>query len=116
MMTTMITASLLLNIIVLMPVCMGIVRDADWARAAYGSRSPARSILLSIYVAILGVSALLLARPLFKAVAALLVVQIVYKVTTPFTVGTLRNPVVLSNLLIAAVHTVTVGLIWRAGV
>ena len=38
------------------------------------------------------------------------------KVTTPFTVGTLRNPVVLSNLLIAAVHTVTVGLIWRAGV
>ena len=114
--TTMITASLLLNIAVLVPVCTGILRDADWARAAYGPRSPARGILLSIYLAILGVSALLLARPLPQAVAALLVVQIIYKVTTPFTVGTLRNPVVVSNLLIAAVHVVTVGLIWRAGI
>lgn len=116
MMTTMITASLLLNIVVLVPVCAGIVRDAEWARATYGARSPARGILLSIYLAILGVSAVLLARPLPQAVTALLVVQIAYKVTTPLTVGTVRNPVVVSNLLIAAVHAVTVGLIWQAGV
>ena len=112
----MIAASLLLNIVVLVPVCTGIVRDASWARAAYGERSPARAILLSIYLAILCVSVVLLAQPLPQAVAALLLVQIVYKVTTPFTVGTLRNPVVVSNLLIAAVHAVTVGLIWRAAV
>jgi hypothetical protein len=40
-------------------------------------------------------------------VTALLGVQVIYKLTTPFTVGTWRNPVVLSNLAIAAVHTAT---------
>ena len=115
MMSAMIAVSLALNIAVLIPVCLGILRDAEWTKAAYGPRSPARGILLSIYLAILVVSGLLLARPLPQAVAALLLVQIVYKVTTPFTVGTLRNPVVVSNLLIAAVHAVTVGLIVRGG-
>lgn len=114
-MSAMIAVSLALNIAVLIPVCLGILRDAAWANAAYGPPSPARGILLSIYLAILAVSALLLARPLSQAVAALLLVQIVYKVTTPFTVGTLRNPVVVSNLAIAAVHVVTVGMIARAG-
>lgn len=115
-MTAMVQLSLALNIAVLVPVCLGIQRNAAWAEAAYGPRSPAHGILLSIYLAILVVSALLLTHPLPQAVAALLVVQIAYKVTTPFTVGTMRNPVVLSNLLIAAVHAVTVGLIWQAGV
>ena len=79
-----------------------------WTDAAYGPPSPARGILLSIYLAILLVSAGLLLRPVADMVAALLIVQIAYKVTTPITVRTLANPVVLSNLAIAAVHLVTV--------
>jgi hypothetical protein len=39
-----------------------------------------------------------------RSIAALLAVQVVYKLTTPFTVGTLRNPVVLSNLGIVSIH------------
>lgn len=104
----MITLSLLLNIFVLTPVCYGLMTDAAWARKTYGVDSPARGILLSIYFSILLVS---LGLPFFGqpiAVAALLLVQIVYKVTTPFTVGTIRNPVVTSNILIAAFHSATV--------
>ncbi len=103
----MITLSLLLNILVLIPVSLGLITDAAWTREAYGENSPARAILLSIYIAILLVSLalLFLGQPL--AVAALLLIQIVYKLTTPFTVGTIRNPVVISNILIAMFHTAT---------
>lgn len=115
-MRLMILISLLLNALVLIPVCAGLATNARWAVAAYGDATPARGILLSVYAAILLVSLLLLAKPEPKMVAALLIVQIVYKVTTPFTVGAVANPVVVSNLLIAAVHAVTVLLIWREGV
>jgi hypothetical protein len=37
--------------------------------------------------------------------------QICYKVTTPITVGTITNPVVISNLAIAIVHAITLWLI-----
>ena len=110
-MKTMITLSLLLNVVVLVPVCWGIMSGAQWADGAYGGTSAARGILLAIYLAILIASAGLLVRPVPAAVAALLAVQVVYKVVTPFTVGTIDNPVVLSNLGIAAVHLATLGLI-----
>ncbi|WP_296678641.1 hypothetical protein [Novosphingobium sp.] len=107
-METLIKASLVLNIAVLVPVCGSLLSGAGWTGDAYGPPSPARGILLSIYLAILLVSAGLLFRPVPAFVAALLIVQIVYKITTPVTVGTLANPVVLSNLAIAAFHMVTV--------
>lgn len=103
-----ITLSLVLNVAVLIPVCASTIRDGRWTEAAYGPATPARGILLSIYLAILLVSAALLLKPVADMVAALLIVQIVYKITTPITVRSLSNPVVLSNLAIAAVHAVTV--------
>ena len=83
------------------------------ARSAYGEWTPARAILLSIYLAIGLVSVLLLVRREPKAVAALLLVQVLYKVTTPLTVGTIANPVVVSNLLMAGFHTATLMCLWR---
>lgn len=103
----MITLSLLINVIVLVPVCIGLIKDANWTKGSYGPATAARGILLSIYLALGIVSAVLLALDEPKLVAAVLLVQVVYKVTTPFTVGTLRNPVVVSNLGIAAFHAVT---------
>lgn len=111
----MIVVSLLLNLVVLIPVCLGILRDAPWAREAYGPPTPARAILVALYVAIAALSAGLLARPEPRMVAALLLVQVIYKLLTPLTVGALRHPVVASNLLIAAVHVVTLLVIWRRG-
>jgi hypothetical protein len=112
-MPTMITLSLLLNIAVLLPVTGSIIGNAVWVETAYGPPSPARGILLAVYIAILAGSAALLWKPVPAMVAALLLVQIVYKLMTPLTVGSLANPVVLSNLAIAAFHAVTVTLILR---
>ena len=112
-MNTMIRFSLLLNIAVLIPVCLGLLRNAAWVAHAFGAATAARGILLSVYGAILVVSTALLFRQEAMLVAPLLLVQVVYKLTTPFTVGSLRNPVVISNIVIAAVHLATLALILR---
>lgn len=114
-MRVMIVLSLLLNVAVLVPVCASLVGNAPWVRAAYGEDTPAQRILLSVYIAIGVVSVALLIRREPTAVAALLVVQVVYKLTTPFAVGTVANPVVASNLVIAAFHTATLAALWRGG-
>lgn len=72
---------------------------------------PGPGVLLSIYVAIAVLSLVLLLRPDRRMISALLLVQVVYKVTTPITVGTLANPVVISNLAISVIHTVTLVLL-----
>jgi hypothetical protein len=112
----MIILSLVLNVLVLTPICASLMMDAAWVQAGYGPATAARGILLSVYIAIWVVSVLLLFVREPNSVAALLVVQVVYKVTTPLTVGTLANPVVVSNLGIAAFHLVTLTLMWRAQV
>ncbi len=112
-MRALIYASLALNIAVLIPVCLGLLGKADWTLEVYGAETQARGILLSVYLAILLISVALLFKPLPAMAAALLLVQIVYKVTTPFTVGSFSNPVVVSNLAIAAFHSLTLAMIWR---
>ena len=113
-MKKMILLSLTVNVLVLIPVCIGLMGDLPWVSSAYGSHSPARGILLSVYGAILLVSLGLLFKPLPMLVAPLLFVQILYKITTPFTAGSFTNPVVISNLLVAALHLITLYLILRA--
>lgn len=111
----MIKLSLWLNIVVLLPVCSGIMGNANWTAITYGNPTPARGILLSVYLAILLFSMLLLLKPDPKMVAALLLVQIIYKCSTPFTVGTFSNSVVISNLCIAVFHGITVFMLWKSG-
>lgn len=115
----MIIVSLLLNVVVLVPVVGSLAARAPWIARAWGERTPARDILLAIYIAILTASIALLAVvatvgpsvAVEAAAIALLAVQIVYKVLTAVLVqDALRNPVVISNLIIAAVHGVTVAL------
>jgi hypothetical protein len=113
-MRLMIVFSLLINVAVLVPVCAGLLSNALWTTSAYGEATPARAILLSVYMAIGICSVLLLLRREPKAVAALLLVQVLYKVTTPLTVGTVTNPVV-SNLIVAVVHTATLVCLWSGG-
>lgn len=113
MLATMITLSLLLNIAVLIPVTYSLLTGAGWVEDAYGPPSPARGIVLAFYAAILIGSAGLLWRPVPDMVAALLLVQIAYKLVSPFAVGTLANPVVVSNLAIAAFHAVTLAFILK---
>ena len=52
--------SLLLNILVLIPVCTSLLLKLNWVNDSFGIESPARGILLSIYLAILIFSAFFL--------------------------------------------------------
>ena len=113
-MKTMLAISLLLNIVVLIPVCVGLATHADGIQVSFGEATPARGILLSVYLSILAASASLLAFRDAKLTAALLLMQIIYKLTTPITVGTFYNSVVISNLVIAAFHSVTLFITWRS--
>lgn len=107
------TVSLIVNILVLIPVCLYLLIGPEGPDNPWGPQTSGRGILLSIYVAILVVSIGLFVRRDYSMVVALLLVQVIYKVTTPLSVGTLANPVVLSNLAIAAIHVVTLFTIWR---
>ena len=93
--------ALAINIVVLLPVIVGFILDAHWIIQAYGPKTPARQILLSIYLAILVLSIALILMPNSQIIITLLTIQIIYKITTPFTVNSWRNPVVVSNLIIA---------------
>jgi hypothetical protein len=106
-MSPLLVASLLTNIAVLVPVTGGILLEAAWVKRAFGPREPARQILLAIYLAILVLSGSLLVWGDVRMATGLLLVQVLYKVLSPVTVGTLRNPVVISNLAIAGLHAVT---------
>lgn len=82
--------------------------------SVFGDSTPARGILLSIYFSITVAFMLLFVQRSPRPVATLLLIQIVYKITTPFTVGVLQNPVVISNLAVAALHAVMLVSIFRA--
>jgi hypothetical protein len=93
------------------PVLIALAANGGAAELARGPDTPSRRILASIYATIALASGALLVLDLLgdNVVAwtqALLGVQVVYKLLTAPLVG-LRNPVVLSNLGIAAVHVIT---------
>ena len=111
-MQNMIYISLGLNVLVLIPIVVLMARKSPIVDQTWGNFTAARGILMSIYLSILVVSVFLLFTPAPAFVAALLLVQVVYKLTTPFTVGKLSHPVVISNLVISAVHIATLANIY----
>ena len=103
----MVRVSLGLNIAVLIPVCTVLILNLTPFVDVWGPATPARGILLSMYVSILILSVGLWMQRNPMLVAPLLAMQVCYKVMTPITVGSITNPVVISNLVIAIVHGVT---------
>jgi len=110
----MVYISLAVNILVLVPIVVLMAIKSPLVDHAWGAFTAARGILMSIYLAILLASVVLLFVPVATFVVALLSVQVIYKLTTPFTVGTFKNPVVISNLLISVVHIATLVSIFNA--
>ena len=111
-MKTMIYISLALNILVLIPIVALMALKSPLVDTAWGEFTAARGILMSVYISILAVSVVLIFKPVPSLVAALLLVQVIYKLTTPFTVGLISNPVVISNLAISALHIATLATIF----
>lgn len=113
------TVSLAMNVAVLAVICSLLGRKSQRMAVVYGPETPARGILLSVYLSILLVSLTLLVLIFVPATtseglwmsAALFVVQIVYKCISWFTTGVPEgmkfNPVAASNLGIALFHTIT---------
>jgi hypothetical protein len=104
----MLLVSLTLNILVLIPICYLMLTNNFRMVETLGEFNPARGILLAIYATILLGSIYLLIFPDTKFAIAPFIVQIGYKLLTPFTVKTIKHPFVISNILIAIVHVVTV--------
>lgn len=112
-MKTIIRISLAVNILVLIPIVFGMAIGSPIIDRAWGEFSESRGILASIYFAILVLSSVLIVKTIPVFVIPLLSTQIIYKLTTPFTVGTIMNPVVISNLGIAVLHLVTLWVIYK---
>ena len=104
----MITASLILNIFVLIPVCYFMLTNNFRMVKTLGEFTPSRGILLAIYTTILLASILLIFFSDSKLAFALFFMQIVYKLISPFTVRTIKHPFVISNIFIAIFHLVTI--------
>lgn len=113
----MIAASLILNLIILVPVTTALMRQRAGMDIVFGSDTPARRILLSVYLAIAVLSALLLWGVVAQNdlatiyVQSLLVMQIIYKVLTIPLVG-LPNTVVRFNIAVAVFHSVSLASIF----
>lgn len=111
----MVHVSLVLNVVVLVPVLWGLLGGSAGSEVAFGGDAPARRILISVYLAILVASAVLLVAPApwrAAVVPGLLAVQVVYKLITVPMLG-IGHPVAAANLGIAAVHGVTLWTLWR---
>ncbi|MEO0390434.1 MAG: hypothetical protein AAF218_05780 [Pseudomonadota bacterium] len=106
------------NILVLVPVISGLMAAAPGVDVPFGPATPARGILMSVYISIMLVSAALIlahwqgAPWAVPATLALFAVQIVYKATTVAVIG-LGNPVVLTNTAVIAIQLAAVTLWWR---
>ena len=112
-MSILIITSLAVNILVAgwLPL---VLLDGVSMDAVYGPDSPARRILACLYGTIAAVSLLALGIGLatgfsgniVPVIAGLLAFQVIYKVATAFVVG-VDHPVVHANLMISALHVVT---------
>ena len=110
----MITASLLMNILVLIPVCAGILFCFPRFEFVFGQDSTARQILLCIYLTILFVSVAILVFPNSAAdfLVPLLTIQISYKFLSVIFVKNKKTPVLWFNLAIAIFHLATMASIF----
>ncbi len=112
-MKTLIRVSLAVNILVLVPIVFGMAIGSPIIDRAWDEFTASRGILASIYFTLLVLSGILIIKTIPVFVVPLLATQVIYKITTPFTVGTIMNPVVISNLGIAALHLVTLWAIYK---
>lgn len=109
----MLILSLVANVAITFAVSLAIWRNNVGVGQVFGTDSPARRILTCLYLTIGLVSCyvlmlLALGQPgiAWSVAKTLFALQIIYKLMTVITVG-LRHPVVITNLCVVALHTIT---------
>ena len=110
-----ITLSHIVNVFVAGGIGILLLMNFSSMTKVYGEATPARSILTSVYLAIAITSLFALIFPSYSLAIAkvLFPLQILYKISTIFTVGTIVHPVVVSNIIISALHAVSLFIIFR---
>lgn len=110
-----VTLSHLVNVLVAGGMAFLLIINAAAMQDVYGQATPARSILASVYMAIAVTSLIALIFPTYSVAIAkvLFPLQILYKLSTIFTVGLITHPVVVSNILISLLHAVSLIVIFR---
>jgi hypothetical protein len=110
-----VTLSHLVNVLVAGSIGILLLLNLPSMTAVYGEATPARSILASIYLAIATTSIVALIFPAYSLAIAkvLFPLQILYKLSTIITVGSIVHPVVASNVLISILHAVSLFMIFK---
>lgn len=110
-----VTISHIVNVLVAGGVAYLILTNSVSMTAVYGEATPARSILASVYLAIALTSAFALAFPAYSIMIAkiLFPLQIVYKLSTILTVGSITHPVVAANVFISILHAISLFAIFK---
>ena len=105
--------SLVINVFVagFWGIVLGFFPRAHFRDCPYGVDTPGSRILSSLYLAIafLSIDALLQPDRLYSVCIFLFGFQIMYKALSAITTRDFRNPVVLSNLLIVIIHSISLG-------
>ena len=111
--------SLTINVVVagFWGIVLGFHPEASFRNWPYGGDTPGSRILSSLYLAITLFSLYALIKPgrVLPVCIFLFGFQIVYKLLSACTVRNFRNPVVLSNLLIVPIHTLSLGWLLKHG-
>ncbi len=81
----------------------------------WGKSSPSRNILFSVYLSFILLFLYIQNKKSISIkymIVSLLLFQIIYKLITPFVV-TIKNPIIISNIVIAIFHIITIVFIWK---
>ena len=81
----------------------------------WGKSSPSRNILFSVYSSVILLFLYIQNKKSISIkymIVSLLLFQIIYKLITPFVV-TIKNPIIISNIVIAIFHIITIVFIWK---
>lgn len=101
-----------LNVALFSFICFGFHRNTRWVRGMFGPPSPARSALFAVYLAALVFSVILFAGVFPTFAVPLLLFHVATIIAVPFTYQNIRHPVVVTYLLLAVVHSITIVQLW----
>ncbi len=109
---TLLWISYSINVIVLLPLCVFLLAGSVGVAEVFGPDTTARQILLCMYLTLLILSSyFLVTRNANLQVAwTVFLFQIIYKFMSLFFIKNKRLPVYWFNLVIALIHSLTLGL------
>lgn len=116
-MEILVTLAHIINIVILVPVCLGLLRKPESMNAVFGTDTTARQILTCMYLTIIVISsyALIDVKQAVAIGTILFPFQIIYKVLSLILIKNKKVPVYWFNLFVAVFHSVTMIVIYYQG-